>query len=83
MLSTSGGRSLATSLALLATVLLSSNSVLAGGADQQHGEQVISAGAKGSNQHNENTLTPPARRHLTDSEDASARDKRNQMYVCL
>lgn len=67
-------------LGFLATacVILSSSVVLvAGAADKQHGEQVISA----ANQHSDNTPIPPVRRHLTDSEDASARDKRNQMYV--
>ena len=69
-------------LALLAAILLSPCNVLAGAADQQqHGEQVTNAAA--ANQHIENNLHPPARRHLTDSEDASARDKRDQMYVGL
>ena len=82
MLSTSGGRSLAMPLTLLAAILVSSCSVLAGAADQQqHAEQVIDAAAKAAYQHIEKNLTPPARRHLADSEDASARDKRNEMYV--
>ena len=69
-------------LTLLAAILLSSCSVLAGAADQQqHAEQVIDAAAKAAYQHIEKNLTPPARRHLADSEDASARDKKNEMYV--
>ena len=83
MLSTSGGRSLVMPLSCLAAILLSSCNVLAGDADQQqHGEQVINAKeAKAAYKHIENNPTPPARRHLADSEDASARDRRNQMYV--
>ena len=86
MLSTSGGRSLAMHLSFLAAILLSSCNVLAGDAQQQqqqqHVGQVINAEeAKVAYKHIENKLTPPARRHLADSEDASARDKRNQMYV--
>ena len=88
MLSTSGGRSLVMPLSFLAAILLSSCNVLAGDAQQQqqqqqqHGRQFINAKeAKAAYKHIENILTPPARRHLADSEDASARDKRNQLYV--
>ena len=67
-------------LALLAAILLSSCNGLAGAAgQQQQGEQVIDAAAKSAYKHIENNLTPPARRHLADSGDASARDKRNGM----
>jgi len=81
----SGGRPLA-SWVLLATLLLSSSAALAGAADQHDDHGIGTNAAAGpatravaGNQHKENTVTPPGRRHLTNSGDTSPRDKRNQM----
>lgn len=82
MLSTSGRR---ISLVLLASLLLSSSTALAGATDQHEDhaiKELIKAGGpatRAANRLKENTATPPGRRHLVDSGDASPRETRNQM----
>jgi len=82
MLSTSGRR---TSLVLLASLLLSSSTALAGATDQHEDhaiKELIKSGGpatRAANRPKEKTATPPRRRHLVDSKDASPRETRNQM----
>ena len=82
MLSTSGRR---ISLVLLASLLLSSSTALAGATDQHEDhaiKELIKAGGpatRAANRPKEKTATPPRRRHLVDSGDASPRETRNQM----
>ena len=85
MMMSSGSRTLTVSLVLLASLLLSSSAALAGATDQHEAhaiKELINAGGpatRAANQPKENTATPPGRRHLVDSGDASHRETRNQM----
>ena len=79
MASKSGGRCLAIPLTLLATAILYPSVTLAGATDQRGEQGINAATATAANRPNDNSPTPPVRRHLANSGDVLARDERNQM----